>query len=141
MDNNFFPSAILFICGGVLTYIGAAFLRLRAKLIEQGKRTTATVTNVSLSTITRGAKRNKRRVTVYNCNLEFMDGNRTQTIKHETESPRAVGETIEIAYLPDNPGKFMEVEQLTDSFKNKIIPLTSIITGVIVMIIGVVVFF
>jgi hypothetical protein len=57
-----------------------------------------------------------------------------QTFKDTTGSARAVGEKIEITYLPDNPEMFLPTEQLADSAMNKIKSLSGIAKGVIILI-------
>ena len=136
MKENLIVTAILIILGVAFVFIGISSRRLRAKLIESGKRATATVTDVT----TRMVKRNNnRRVTQYVCKLEYPADNKTQTAKYSTETATVAGEKIEIAYLPDNPGKFMPADQLTDSAMNKILPLIFIVIGVILLIVGAIV--
>jgi len=136
MVGNFIGMAVGSFGGVVLVFVGASFLRTRAKMLEHGKSATATVLDVSVSTIRRGSKHHRRTVTEYNCTLEFMAGDKKQTVKYKTESATAVGDTIEIAYLPDNPGKVMPVDILdADSLENKFMPLVSIGIGVVWLIV------
>ena len=138
MENNFIIVAVMCVIGAGFIYTGVSMMRLRAKLIESGKRAMAMVTNINLSTRTRGTKGNKRSVTVYNCVMEFIADDGTQTVRHSTEEMRMVGDTMEIAYLPENPRKFMLASQLTDSFINKIMPVGNVVIGAILLIAAVV---
>ena len=132
IENKLIFVAIYIVMGVGFLFIGITFLRLRAKLREQGKRATAEVTGVTTKRVTR----NKRSVTKYVCALEFRAGSAAQTVKYTTEQPRSVGEKIEITYLPDKPSKFIETGQLTDSAANKILPLIPVVIGVILLIAG-----
>ena len=138
MGNKFIIMVVLIVMavscviGVGAVYVGASFLRLRAKLLENGKRATATVTDVKVLTRWRD-KRGVRTFLVYDCTLEFMAGYKMQTFKRSTEEVRAVGDTMEITYLPDNPGKFMSTEQLTDSPMNQIRPLAAVAIGGVLM--------
>jgi hypothetical protein len=141
MDNNLIIVGALIIIGAGFIIHSALFLRKRAKMKERGNLTTATVTNVNIST--KIVKKNKRHVkkTIYACTLEYMSDNKQVSVKHSTEQPRAVGDTIEIAYLPDDPEQFMPAELLADTLTNKFTPFVFIAVGTLLLVVGAVIYF
>ena len=136
--NEFFIFTVIYIIVGVaLIFGGVAHYKRREQFIERGVRVTATVTDVS----TRQVTRNKRRVTEYKCDIEYMADNKRITNKHTSFNSYSPGDTMEIAYLPEVPEKFMAAEKLTDKFSNKAMSYIIIAMGAIVLVVGVVFIF
>jgi len=133
--NEFFIFTVIYIIVGVaLIFGGVAHYKRREQFIERGVRVTATVTDVS----TRQVTRNKKRVTQYDCVIEYMADSNRITNKHTSYNPCSPGDTIDIAYLPEAPKKFMTADNLTNSLFNKVMPFVLITIGVVLLILGVV---
>ena len=134
MSENLIFVAVFIIIGAAFTFGGVTLYRMRAQLLERGVRVTAKVTDVS----TRQVTRNKKRVTQYDCVIEYMADSNRITNKHTSYNPCSPGDTIDIAYLPEAPKKFMTADNLTNSLFNKVMPFVLITIGVVLLILGVV---
>ena len=111
---DMFAMVPLFVLGVAIITIAQQVrtLILRRKLKERGRYVTAEVTGVS--------KRMGRRSTTYVHTLEYMAGGERMTVSLSTNGrmSREVGDKIEIAYLPENPKRFMLAELLPNSVGN-----------------------
>ena len=125
MDFMYVIAIFFVILGVVYLFRGISFMRLSAKLREQGKSATATVTDVSAKRI---GGRKTGRYTAYYCTLKFTVGDKMKTAAwRTTKSKRVVGDTMEITYLPDNPDKFRTAEELADPAWDKAVLVPGII--------------
>jgi ankyrin repeat protein len=104
----------LFICAFVLfvamsVYSTVKTFLLRRNLKARGKRATAAVVDLSVS---RGTRRRRR--TTYHYTLEYTAGDERLTV-HYSSARELAGDTVEIAYLPEDPRKFLPAESLSNS--------------------------
>ena len=123
---DMFTMVPLFILGVTIIIVvqGVRNFLLRRHLKERGRHVTAEVTGVS--------KHSGRRSTTYVHTLEYMADGERITVKHSTNRRMSheVGDKIEIAYLPENPKRFMLAELLPNSPGN-IIHFAARIAGLV----------
>jgi hypothetical protein len=66
--------------------------------------------------------------------LEFVADDKRITSEYTDEQPRAVGETVDIVFLPEFPEEFLLDEQLADSLLNAITPFRIIVAVILLLI-------
>jgi ankyrin repeat protein len=100
----------LIVFAAFMIFLTVNFFTKRRAFGERGIRTMATVTD--FRTV------NVKRLKAHACTLEYMVDGLRKTAKVTATYRHKVGETVEIAYLPENHGKVMLTEELTDSAAN-----------------------
>jgi len=109
---------LFIVCVALVVFIQQVrALLLRHKLKQRGKHTMAEVIDVS-SRVRSG----RRRSVTYVYTLEYMTEGERQTVKHSMGRRQSyvAGDKVEIAYLPEDPGKLMLAELLPNSIENLI---------------------
>ncbi|MCL1940515.1 MAG: DUF3592 domain-containing protein [Synergistaceae bacterium] len=88
-----------------------SFFKKRRAFRERGIRVQATVVHYSES-------KGRRRSTIYTYTMEYMLKGERQTAACQTYNWHEVGETVEAAYLPEDPKQAMLAEDFAETDGN-----------------------
>ena len=123
-----FPIIILIIIVAISIFSAVSFFRKRRAFRGRGVRVPAAVTHFSESKGRRGAR-------TYFCTVEYMLKGERQIAACKTYNRHEVGETAEIAYLPEDPKQVMLTEDFAGTIVNRVRSVISVVTGVLALVV------
>ena len=107
-----FPIIIFIAIAAFMIFFTVSFFKKRRAFRERGVRVQATITDFRTVRI--------RRSTTHTCTIEYMADGERQTAKCGTKRRYEVGETVEAAYLPEDPKQVMLADDFDDTAANSV---------------------
>ena len=142
MNYNIYLAVNFLFWGSAFMLLSFLFMLKRSKMLRDGIRSTATITEVKAGKAERG--RNGKIIYKHTYTLQYAAGNNdiTTTKSFRTASREFdVGDTIEIVYLPEKPESVFAYN-LKHSFLNKTAAAAGVaFGGSVIFIAGVAMFF
>ncbi|MCL1875474.1 MAG: DUF3592 domain-containing protein [Synergistaceae bacterium] len=109
MSKYEFVTIISIALVALLIFFAVSYFKKRRDLRERGIRASAILTN-HINT-----ERSKKAST-YTYAIEYIVKDERQTATIKTRSRREIGETVEVAYLPEDPNQVMLAEDFAEDF-------------------------